>query len=187
MKLTVRHLGVAVLLAMVGGALPASADNPSAGGPKPLLADPAASQKADAKSKDQDKDKIGPDGLTKELSELRQKMKDEYNAWRIQNEQVEAECAAAKNPRERAMCDRKRQDSQARLDTVHAHTRDMARRIDTWRREQAGLPPATWWDDGKPQKASRPSGAANNGGSAQPAQPSPVLLPQSPTLPSGTF
>jgi hypothetical protein len=149
-------------------------------GPKPLTAVPpvSAPQAAPADA----------NAMPKELADLRQKMKDEFNAWMKDDDAIRKQCDAVHTPAERSACDAKVKASAARLDVVHAHTREMHRKIDTWRRKQAGLPPPEWWPDPRKNQRNGQTGAVPSYGSPPPPEESPVLLPSSPKpLPAGTF
>lgn len=156
---------------------------PSANGPKPLLADPAKPSAAS-----DDKDKLDPSGIPKEYAALRQNVKDEFNAWMKDDQAIQKECDAARTVGERALCDRKKTGSQARLDRVHQHTREMQYKIEAWRNKQRGLPPPDWSPYGNAAASKPPVNGSGNSSSGTEARPAPALLPQNGTaLPPGTF
>ena len=180
--------GLVVLAAL----LPFSVAQAQTGnGPKPLTAD------IPSPTSEKDKAVKKPGELPKEYQEYvkrREEMKGEYNAWLKDDQAIQKECEAPQTPAEHAECDRKAKKSQERLDKVHEHTRDMLRKLDTWRRKSRGLPPPDWWPEEKKDQNNQQNSGASNGGAAGTTQSvpspdkSPVLLPQQPkALPAGTF
>ena len=165
-----------VLLASVSPAF-AGDQHPYAGAPKPLTADTPSNAPA-AKNKD-------PNAMPQEYVDLRRKVKGEFNAWMASDEQVKKDCAAARTQVEKLACDNKTRLSQKRLDGVHAMMRDMQKKIDTWRREKAGLPPPDWYpEDQKPTVQRNPDGSPVT----TTGKDNTVLLPHSDTkLPANTF
>jgi len=91
------------------------------------------------------------------------------------------ECDAARTAATRAMCEQKKKMSQSKLDFVHTKTRDMLRKIDTYRRKEAGLPPPEWWQD------TPKTPAYNSTGGGTPKADAPLLPNSSTPLPANTF
>jgi hypothetical protein len=136
----------------------------------------------------QDAKPAAPDaygGLTKELFELRRKTKANYNEWLKEDTAIQKECAVVRTPLARAQCDQKKKLSQAKLDIVHAKTRDMLRKVDTYRRQQAGLPPSQeWLGNGQNNGA---NGAASTNGSQAPKLLAPLLPSNAAPVPTNTY
>lgn len=132
-----------------------------------------------------------PNAMPQAFLDERQKIKNDFNAWLKENEGIQAQCNAARTPAAHADCDRKKQASQAKLDAIHARTRDMHRKIDTWRRKQAGLPPPEWWPQNNQKSGSSGGNGSSGGGSSGSASPPAdhsVLVPTGPSsVPANTF
>lgn len=174
--ISIRLLGVPLLGALLFSALPARADDNY--GPKPLTAAPLNAPEA--------KPKVDPNAFPQEFIDARQKMKDDFNAWMKDDNAIQKQCNEAHTPVDRAACEKNKKISQARIDNIHAHMREVFRKIDAWRRKQAGLPPepvAT--DSGNQGNGQTGSGGSN--GSAKPNADAPLLPSNSHPLPAGTF
>ena len=137
------------------------------------------------------KPKIKQGDLPDEFIEMREKVKAEFNDWMKADQDIQKQCNDTHSVADRIACEKNQKASQARLDTVNAHTRDMLRKIDNYRRKQAGLPPPPWWAE-----ENKKAGIVGNGNrDLHPPPPPPppkennsVLLPQGgASLPANTF
>jgi hypothetical protein len=155
--------------------------------PKPLTAVPNAPSALPP-----DGSKIDPgSGLPQNLTELRAKNRADFKAWFKDDQEVLKQCASPQGPAERAQCDLKKKASQAKYDVIHARMLEILRKIDFWRRKQAGLPPPDWWPP-ENQPITQPNAQPNSNNASPnvttPKKENSTLLPSDAApLPANTF
>jgi hypothetical protein len=156
--------------------------------PKPLLAAP---NPPSAPAPDSAQDIDPKSGLPKDLTEMRTKNRADFRAWFKDDQEIQQQCQNPQGAVARAQCDQKKKISQAKYDAIHIRMLEISRKIDFWRRRQAGLPPPDWWPP-ENQPIQQPSSNDNNNNSspnsAVPQKDNSVLLPsESAPLPANTF
>lgn len=149
---------------------------PTDNGPKPLIASPTPPP---------DK-KVDPNAFPQIFIETRHKIRDDFFVLQKELKDINAQCNSTHTPADHVTCDRNKKAWQVKSDALSTRSLELHRKIDAWRRKQAGLPPLAPW----PPPSNQSSGQNNTNPAANTSKThdDSVLVPSGSTpLPGNTY